>query len=191
MAKQKLELQVNIPTTIRLLQAEPATGENNYGKWFLYNVECQGSEYSYFAPEKVVELLKANNVSQDEEVVITKKLVKNGKKNLVDYEVHVLDTAESVETNPYPVVKTSGHTNGTVNGSNTGIAVTQNGQLTHNNGNGNIQTITEQPSTFSKDYSVMLQCMTEAMLIRDELGHDIDVNKLGITLFLRKVNPNR
>ena len=186
MAKQKLELQVNIPTTIKLLQKEPFTGENNYGTWYLYNVECAGSEYSYFAPEKVVELLKANNVSQDEEVVITKKLVKNGKKNLVDYELHVLESAEPVETNPYPVVKT----NGSVNGSNTGIAVTQNGQLTHNNGNGNVQTITEQPVTeFSKDYSVMLQCMTEAMMIRDELGHDVDVNKLGITLFLRKVKP--
>jgi len=58
MAKQKLELQVNIPTTIKLLQTDPATGENNYGKWYLYNIECEGSEYSYFAPEKVVKLLK-------------------------------------------------------------------------------------------------------------------------------------
>ena len=28
MGKQKLELQINIPTTIRLLQTDPATGEN-------------------------------------------------------------------------------------------------------------------------------------------------------------------
>ncbi len=177
MAKQKLELQLNIPTTIKLLQTEPATGENNYGKWYLYNVECEGSEYSYFAPEKVVELLKANNVSQDDEVVITKKLVKNGKKNIVDYEVCVLEASTPAETNKNPVVKTNGNTNG--------IAVTQNGQLTNTNGNGHIQPVVEH----SNDYPIMLSCMTEAMLIRDELGHDVDVNKLGITLFLRKVKP--
>lgn len=181
MAKQKLEIQVNIPTTIKLLQTDPATGENNYGKWFLYNVECAGTEYSYFAPEKVVNMLKENNVQQDDEVVITKKLIKNGKKNLVDYEVSVLETAAQVETNH----NSNGYTNGYTNG----IAVKQNRQLIHTNGNGNVKPPTEQTTEFSKDYPIMLSCMTEAMLIRDELGHDVDVNKLGITLFLRKVKP--
>lgn len=181
MAKQKLELQVNIPTTIKLLQTDPATGENNYGKWYLYNIECEGSEYSYFAPEKVVKLLKENNVVQDDEVVITKKLIKNGKKNLVDYEVHVLETTAPAETNH----NSNGYTNGTTNG----IVVKQNGQLIHTNGNGNVKPLTEPTTEFSKDYPIMLSCMTEAMLIRDELGHDVDVNKLGITLFLRKVKP--
>ena len=181
MAKQKLELLVNIPTTIKLLQTEPATGENNYGTWYLYNVECEGAEYSYFAPEKVVKLLKANNVCQDEEVVITKKLVKNGKKNLVDYEVSVLESCSTAAATSLP--------NGHANGSTSGMVVTQNGQITNNNGTGHKP---QQPVVeYSKDYPVMLQSMTEAMLIRDELGHDVDVNKLGITLFLRKVNPNR
>ena len=58
----------------------------------------------------------------------------------------------------------------------------------HTNGNGNAQTVIAAP-VLSKDYPVMLQCMTEAMMLRDELGHDVDVNKLGITLFLRKVKP--
>jgi hypothetical protein len=39
----------------------------------------------------------------------------------------------------------------------------------------------------NKDYQLLLQCMTEAMMIRDELGSDIDINKLGVTLFLRKI----
>ena len=181
MAKQKLEMQVNIPTTIKLLQTEPATGENNYGKWFLFNVECFGVEYSYFAPEKVVQLLKENNVEQGDEVVITKKLIKNGKKNLVDYEVCVLESTTPGETNHI----LNGYSNGTTNG----IAVKQNGQLIHTNGNGNVKPPTVPSTEFSKDYPIMLSCMTEAMLIRDELGHDVDVNKLGITLFLRKVKP--
>ncbi|MBK7446154.1 MAG: hypothetical protein IPJ45_09040 [Ignavibacteria bacterium] len=195
-----MELQVNIPTTIKLLQTEPATGENSYGKWWLFNVECEGTEYSYFPPEKVVKILKENNVVQDEEVVITKKLIKSGKKNITDYEVHVLETTHSE-----PVV-----TNGRSNGYEKVMETKQNGQLSvstangesnghknsngykngngHTNGNGNAQTVIAAP-VLSKDYPVMLQCMTEAMMLRDELGHDVDVNKLGITLFLRKVKP--
>jgi len=180
MAKPKLELQINIPSTIKLLQSEPATGENSYGQWWLYNVECEGLEYSYFAPEKVVQILKANNVGKDEEVVITKKLVKNGKKNVTDYEVHVL------ENNNTPV-HTNNNTNGRTNGSINGNGHLQNGHQINNNGN--LQSAENTKSTYSKDYSMMLQCMTEAMMLRDELGHDVDVNKLGITLFLRKVKP--
>lgn len=188
MGKEKLELQVNIPTTIKLLQTEPATGENNYGIWWLFNVECNGTEYSYFAPEKVVNILKENNVGLDDEVVITKKLVKSGKKNITDYEVHVLETTPSE-----PVV-----TNGRSNGYEKVVETKQNGHLSvstangngvaHTNGNGNGQEVDAEP-VLSKDYPVMLNCMTEAMMIRDELGHDVDVNKLGITLFLRKVKP--
>lgn len=191
MGKEKLELQVNIPTTIKLLQTEPATGENSYGKWWLFNVECEGTEYSYFAPEKVVELLKANNVIQDDEVVITKKLIKNGKKNLVDYEVCVLENKVIAETNHIPVINTNGSVNGNGKALQNGYPANGNGKSlqnvysVNNNGNGSAQQATEH----SKDYPVMLQCMTEAMMIRDELGHDVDVNKLGITLFLRKVKP--
>ncbi|MBK6537411.1 MAG: hypothetical protein IPG09_06400 [Ignavibacteria bacterium] len=66
-----------------------------------------------------------------------------------------------------------------------------NGHINSNgytNGNGNPQVVNSAQG-LSKDYPVMLKCMTEAMMLRDELGHDVDVNKLGITLFLRKVKP--
>lgn len=188
MGKQKLELQVNIPTTIKLLQSEPATGENNYGRWYLYNVECEGSEYSYFAPEKVVKLLKENAVTVDDEVVITKKLIKSGKKNTTDYEVCVLEN-EAVavpnhQTNGYSNGNSNGYHNGNgnSNGYTNGITNGTPTEITKINNNGNSPVL-------SKDYQVMLQCMTEAMMLRDELGHDVDVNKLGITLFLRKVKP--
>ena len=200
MGKEKLELQVNIPTTIKLLQTNPITGENNYGTWWLYNVECNGTEYSYFATEKVVKILQENNVGLDDEVVITKKIVKIGKKNITDYEVHVLETTHSEpvvtngRTNGYEkVVETNqnGHVsvsaaNGEINGH-----INSNGNTngsSHTNGNGNPQSVIAAP-VLSKDYPVMLQCMSEAMMLRDELGHDVDVNKLGITLFLRKVKP--
>jgi len=188
MGKPKLELQVNIPTTIKLLQSEPATGENSYGKWYLYSVECNGTEYSYFAPEKVVKLLKENAVTVDDEVVITKKLIKNGKKNITDYEVCVLENealaVSSHKTNGYSNGNSNGYHNGNgnSNGYTNGITNGTSTEITKINNNGNSPVL-------SKDYQVMLQSMTEAMMLRDELGHDVDVNKLGITLFLRKVKP--
>jgi len=200
MGKEKLELQVNIPTTVKLLQTNPATGENSYGKWWLYNVECGGTEYSYFAPEKVVNILNENNVVQDDEVVITKKLIKSGKKNITDYEVHILETthadipATNGRSNGYQkVVETTqnGHmsvssANGEGNGHINSNGCTNGNGKTNGNGNGQV---VNSAQGLSKDYPVMLQCMTEAMMLRDELGHDVDVNKLGITLFLRKVKP--
>ncbi len=44
-----------------------------------------------------------------------------------------------------------------------------------------------QGEGFSTDYPVMLQAMTEAVNLREQLGVDIDINKLGVTLFLRRV----
>ena len=181
MSKPKLELQINIPTTIKLLQSEPATGENSYGKWYLYSVECDGTEYSYFAPEKVVQLLKGNNVVQDDEVVITKKLIKSGKKNTTDYEVCVLENAVVTETTHQTNGSSNGYTNGHSNGNGSAVAVT--------NGSNNVGRTNVNSPAKDKDYTIMLECMTNAMMLRDELGHDVDVNKLGITLFLRKVKP--
>jgi len=181
MSKPKLELQVNIPTTIKLLQSEPATGENSYGKWYLYSVECEGTEYSYFAPEKVVKILKENVVTVDDEVVITKKLVKNGKNNVTDFEVSVLESKTVSEPNQQTNGSANGYTNGHSNGNGYAVAVT--------NGNGNLGRTNVNSPAKDKDYTIMLECMTNAMMLRDELGHDVDVNKLGITLFLRKVKP--
>lgn len=178
MAKEKLELQINIPTKIKLLQTEPATGVNSYGEWFLYSVDCGGQEYSYFAPEQVVKLLKENNLGQDDEFVITKKLIKNGKKNVTDYDLQILETTHADQNYVQ---------NGRTNGSIYSNGHLQNGHQINNNGN--LQSAENTKSTYSKDYSMMLQCMTEAMMLRDELGADLDINKLGITLFLRKVKP--
>ena len=181
MGKPKLELQVNIPTTIKLLQSEPATGENSYGRWYLYSVECDGTEYSYFASEKVVQLLKENNVVQDDEVVITKKLIKSGKKNITDYEMCVLENEAVAVSNHQINGQANGYTNGYSNVNGSAVAVT--------NGSNNVGRTNVNSPAKDKDYTIMLECMTNAMMLRDELGHDVDVNKLGITLFLRKVKP--
>ncbi len=98
---------------------------------------------------------------RNDEVLITKRLFRNGKTNIVDYDIAVLEQKPVTVVNGYAG---NGHAkaaaNGLVNGHDSGA---------------------------SKDNQLLLQCMTEAMLIRDELGNDVDINKLGVILFLRKI----
>lgn len=87
MSKPKFELDINIPRTFKLLQISPATGESTFGKWWLYNIISSGKEYSFFAPEKVVNFINENHISQQDEIIITKKITKSGKTNIVDFEI--------------------------------------------------------------------------------------------------------
>ncbi len=150
MSKPKFELDINIPRTFKLLQTDPATGQSSYGAWWLYNVISEGIEYSFFAPEKVVNNFKQNHVGQQDEITITKKITKSGKANIVDYEISIQKPEQKQQVphseNPY-----------------------------------------NDNETMSTDYPVMLKAMSDAVKLRQELGVDIDINKLGVTLFLRRV----
>lgn len=83
--KPKLELDVNMPCKIKLLQDKPATGNSQYGTWHLYNVLSGGQEYSFFAPDQVVQFINENQLSKNSEIVITKQIVKNGNKKVTNY----------------------------------------------------------------------------------------------------------
>ena len=150
--KPKLELQVNIPQKIMLLQDQPATGENQYGKWFLYNVLAENKEQSFFAPEPVVKFISENNLKRHSELEITKKLVKNGSKNTADFLIEIVSNGKSQDA--------STNTNDTNNQKRT-------------------------------DYDNMVEALKEALKIREYLKSDIiDVNKIGITLFIQKCKGN-
>ena len=96
--KPKLELQVNVPTKVKLLQDNAATGESQYGKWFLYNVLSDGQEQSFFAPEQIVKFISENNLKRHSELEITKKLVKNGSKNTADFLIEIVSNGKSQDT---------------------------------------------------------------------------------------------
>ena len=83
--KPKLELEVNIPCKIKLLQDKPATGNSQYGTWHLYNVLSGGQEYSFFAPDQVVQFINENHLGKNSEIVIIKQIVKNGNKKVTNY----------------------------------------------------------------------------------------------------------
>ena len=87
--KPKLELDVNIPCKIKLLQDKPATGNSQYGTWHLYNVLSGEQEYSFFAPDQVVQFINENHLCKNSEIVITKRIVKQGNKKITDYDASI------------------------------------------------------------------------------------------------------
>jgi hypothetical protein len=89
--KPKLEFQINIPTQLKLMQDKPATGESQYGKWFLYSVFADNQEQSLFAPEQVQKFIEANELKKGDEISVTKILAKNGKKNTIDFNIELLN----------------------------------------------------------------------------------------------------
>ena len=142
--KPKLELQVNIPTKIKLLQEKPATGESQYGKWWLYSVMADGIEYSLFTPEQVQKYIEEHGLKKNDELQITNTNTKSGKSNIVDFQIELVNKAES-------------HTN-----TNT----------TATNG--------------SNDIKIMRECLIAAIELQKELGSVVDVNRVGLSLYISK-----
>lgn len=91
MNKPKLDLQVNIPATITLLMDKPVTGSNAYGNWYLFGVEHEGQEYSFFATEEVAKFAVENNLRKGDSLKVTKTLVKVGKKNQTFYQLEIIN----------------------------------------------------------------------------------------------------
>jgi hypothetical protein len=142
--KPKLELLVNIPTKIKLLQDTPATGTSQYGKWYLYNVEFEGCENSFFSPEQVQKFIEDNHLKKGDELEITKTLTKNGKTNVVDFKINLISKQNGQDTKP-------------------------------TNGNG-------KPD----DIKIMRECLISAIELQKELGSVVDVNKIGMSLYIAR-----
>ncbi len=90
MNKPKLDLQVNIPATITLLMDKPVTGSNAYGNWYLFGVEHEGQEYSFFATEDVARFAEENKLRKGDSIKVTKTFVKVGKKNQTSYQLEII-----------------------------------------------------------------------------------------------------
>ena len=77
--RQKLVLSPNAPVQIKLLYDEPVSGINEYGAYYMYALSCNGSEYSFFAPEEVHNTLKT--LKKGDSATITKYAnTENGKR---------------------------------------------------------------------------------------------------------------
>ena len=144
--KPKLELPVNTPVKIKLLQDKAILGQSSFGPWCLFNVESNGTEFSFFVPEPIQQIIDSNNLGRNDELQITKTITNNGKG--FDFKVELLTKA--------PVTPKSD------NGS---------------------------PKT--DDYQIMRLAMSQAIELQKELGSVIDVNRVGISLYIsRSKNGN-
>lgn len=94
MNKPKLDLQVNIPATIKLLMDKPVTGSNAYGNWYLFGVEYEGQEYSFFATEDVATFAEENSLRKGDTIKVTKTFVKVGKKNQTSYQLEIVSKGQ-------------------------------------------------------------------------------------------------
>ena len=88
--KPKLELELNKPVKIELLQENCLQGTSRYGVYYLYSVRNgNGEEYSFFPDKEVHEKLK--NLRKGDRVEICKKAEQKGTKIITSFEVKVLN----------------------------------------------------------------------------------------------------
>ena len=86
--KPKLELGLNKPVKIELLQDQPLIGTSRYGEYYLYNVRNgTGEELSFFPDKEVHEKLK--ELHRGDKIEICKRAEQKGTKILTKYDVNV------------------------------------------------------------------------------------------------------
>ena len=87
--KPKLELELNKPVKIELLQDQCLTGTSRYGEYYLYNVRNgTGEELSFFPDKEVHEKLK--ELHRGDKIEICKRAEQKGTKIITSYDVKVL-----------------------------------------------------------------------------------------------------
>ena len=95
--RKKLELELNKPCKLELLQDQCLIGTSRFGEYYLYNVRNgTGEELSYFADKEVHEKLK--ELRKGDKVEICKRAEQKGSKIVTTFEVKVLQSSNS-ETN--------------------------------------------------------------------------------------------
>ncbi len=95
--KPKLELELNKPVKIEILQDQPLIGTSRFGEYYLYNVRNgNGQEYSFFPDKEILEKLKG--LRKGDKVEICKKAEQKGSKIITSFDVKVQqNNIESLE----------------------------------------------------------------------------------------------
>lgn len=102
---QKLEFALNKPTIVSFSGPIPAAeGEGRFGKWSLYNVVSDGTEYSLF-PSKGLMAELAPYLERGVYTVIIEKSAKQGTKGLITTWSVADPTTSSKPIEPTPVQK--------------------------------------------------------------------------------------
>ena len=92
--KKKLELELNKPCKLELLQDQCLIGTSRFGEYYLYNVRNgTGEELSYFADKEVHEKLK--ELRKGDKVEICKRAEQKGTKIVTKYDIRILTIRET------------------------------------------------------------------------------------------------
>ena len=102
----KLELKLNESAQVRLLRDKCYEGENGFGKYFLYNVQHDNAEKSFFAPATIHEQIQRHGLKTGAEFILRKIGVQNGKK--VNAELSFEPVHAEEESVPQPPPPTNG-----------------------------------------------------------------------------------
>jgi len=93
-----LELELNKPVKIEILQDQPLIGTSRFGEYYLYNVRNgNGQEYSFFPDKEVHEKLK--DLRKGDTVEICKRAEQKGSKIVTSFDVKVLQSSASDQNN--------------------------------------------------------------------------------------------
>ena len=101
--RKKLELELNKPCKLELLQDQCLIGTSRFGEYYLYNVRNGGNEeLSYFADKEVHEKLKI--LKRGDKVELCKKAEQKGSKIITSYEVKVLKNGATEPQNDKNII---------------------------------------------------------------------------------------
>ncbi len=91
----KVEPGLNQEVRLRLLKDKPFTGENGYGKYYLYSVQDldDGEEKAFFAPADVHQVIEDKKLTKGSEFIIKKVPYQNGKKIGSKLEISLVSVA--------------------------------------------------------------------------------------------------
>ena len=162
--RNKLILPINESTTIQLLYNDCIEGSNQFGNYYMYAVEVDGEEYSFFPPAEVHDQLKL--LHKGDRATIIKLAVQRGTKVATAYEVRPVKTVPLQPANALIESKN----NKTIEDAEVDKVIDD-------------ALFEESTDDY---YSVMLTCYNDAIRLQKELNGMIDIEKAAITLFISR-----
>jgi len=88
--RQKVELALNSEAKLTLSKDKCYEGTNAYGTYYLYSVEHEGEQKSFFATPEVHQQILESGIRTGDQFVIRKKAVQNGRKVMAKIEFEVI-----------------------------------------------------------------------------------------------------
>jgi len=97
--RPKVELALNSEAKLTLIKDKCYEGTNAYGAYYLYSVEHEGEQKSFFATAEVHQAILESGIRAGDQFLIRKKAVQDGRKVMAKVEFSVLSKQASPPDN--------------------------------------------------------------------------------------------